>query len=335
MKKFAGCLITIFLISINVFAQTQNIPRMYLGVTKDNVVPNIVEGKVIYAQENSKKAKKSSMEIPDELSNGVVIVSFEEEYYYLKQKRVVTCQLVYTNIKPNASLKNASEKNPVYVDADASLGIATDDVLVTIRNKSLDPHLSFCAKNLPVEKGSYWYFDLESLHPQGDKFLSYQPIFSKDTPITFPDGLSETIEQLITSRDPKVFSSFPPMPVRMTAVLNSYPQKMHTPETSAENDLFNQYSSLMSIEAIADFEGYTLHFYYSENYADYFAQEYTLGDPVILFGNILYVYRGELFLYGWEFSFTDPDDFVLQRINQILELNGKPPIEEITDEFNQ
>ena len=331
MKKLTGFFVLSLLFVMSVFAQYKTIPRMLLGVSKGETVPNVVAGQVIYAQENAKKAKKSSMDLPEELSNGVVIVNFEEEYYYLGEKRVITCQMVYSNVKPEASFKKASELNPVYVDSEAPLGIATDDVTVVIRIHDLDPHLAFCAKNLPVEVGSYWYFDLESLAREGDKFLSYQPIESKDTRITFPDGISESLEELITNRDPDVFSSFPPMPIRLTTTMNSYPKKMHAPETSAERDLFNMYSSLMSVEAIAEFEGYTLHFQYSENYADYFEKEYTLGDPVILYGNILYVYKGELFLYGWEFSFTDPDDFVPKRINQILELNGKPKTYSNTD----
>ena len=323
MKKIAGIILFGLLFAAGSFCQKYDIPKINLGITSGNDVPSVVDGQVIYAQENAKKAKKSQMDIPEELANGVLIVTYEEVYYYQGEKKTETYQMLYSNIKPDEKYKKASEKNPVKVEGECILGVATGDVTVVLRHKELDPHLAFCAKNLPLKVGSYWYFGLESLMPEADKFLSYQPIESKDTRITFPDGISESLEQLITNRDPAVYSSFPPMPVRFNTVMNTYPGKIHEAETSAEKDLFRQYSSQFAIEAVAEFEGYKLHFYYSQQYEDYFANEYKLGDPVNLFGNILYVYKGELFLYGWEFSFTDPDEFVPQRQNQILELNKK------------
>lgn len=325
MKKITGLFLFGLLFAFAAFSQNYNIPKIGLDLSKGQTVPSIVDGQVIYAQESAKKVKKSKMDIPEELSNGVVIVSYQDNYFYQGRKRTITCQLVYSNIKPDASLKKASEKSPISVAQDSTLGVATGEVTIVIRIRDLDPYLAFCAKNLPLEVGSFWYFGLESLMPDGDKYLIYQPIESKETEITFPDGLSESLEHLITARDPQVFSSFPPMPVRFKAVMNSYPVNRHNPENAGERNIFSQYQSNMQLEATADFEGFKLHFYFSQIFADYFKEEYKLGDEIWLYGNILYVLNGELYLYGWDFTLSDPEEHVTERQNQIIMLNRQGP----------
>ena len=122
MKKLFTAIFIFLFSALTVFAQVLSIPKVPLALQKNNPVPSILDGQVIYAQENSKKAMKSSYDIPEELSNGVMIIKYNTEYYYLGQKRNVIYQMVYSNIKPDKKYLKASDKKTVEVKEGDILG---------------------------------------------------------------------------------------------------------------------------------------------------------------------------------------------------------------------
>ena len=199
MKKIS--IVFLFsLLSFSAFCADIALPKQgFRNFKKGDPVQSFGEGYVIYAEEKAAKVKKSSQDIPDELANGVVIVSYEDFYYDHGQKKTITNQIINSNIKPDKSIKKATEKKPIKVNSETVLGTATGELTLIVRNKELDPYLAFCAANVPVLSGSYWYFDMESLMPGGNKYLKFQPIESKDTLISFDDGISNSLEEIITS----------------------------------------------------------------------------------------------------------------------------------------
>ncbi|GEM_PF-6795750 len=320
MKKASAC-IFVFLFSLaSVFAQNYQIPKIPLGVSKNESVPSVVEGKVIYAQTDTKKALKSSMDLPEELADGVVVISFESEYYYLGQKRKAVYQMVYSNIKPDKKFLKASEKKPVDVKEKEILGTAAGDVTLVIRCRNLDEHLSLSAKSLPIQYNSFWYFGLESMMPNVMKFLLFQPIESKTTSIPVPGGDSESLES-IASAASKTFISYPAMPVKIKTVMKSQPVPMHKAQSFEEQTVYQQKLSGMTIEGTVQFDGVTMHFFFPEQFEGYFREEYKSGDPIWLFGYILYAFNGEVYLFGRDFSLNDPDEKVNATQNYIITMN--------------
>lgn len=321
MKKLFTFIFVFLFSAVTVFAQTYSIPKVQLGLQKNENVPSILDGQVIYAQENSKKAVKSSYDIPEELSNGVVIIKYNTEYYYLGQKRTATYQMVYSNVKPDKKFTKATDKKPIDVNEGDILGVATDNVTVVIRCLDIDEHLSLISKSLPLQSGAYWYFGLESFMPNVMKYLLFQPLESRKTEIQIEKEKTQSLESIISSGDPKTVVSYPAMPVKIKTTMKSLPGERHKAETFAEQMIFQQDLPDMTLEATALFDGVTMHFIFPENFDAYFKNEYKIGDDIWLYGYILYSYKGEIFLYGRDFSLNDPDENVNKIQNNIIMLN--------------
>ena len=321
MKKLFTAIFIFLFSALTVFAQVLSIPKVPLALQKNNPVPSILDGQVIYAQENSKKAMKSSFDIPEELSNGVMIIKYNTEYYYLGQKRNVIYQMVYSNVKPDKKFLKASDKKPVDVKESDILGVATGDVTVVIRCIDIDEHLSMIARSTPVQSGAYWYFGLESFMPNVMKFLLFQPLESKKTEISIEAGKSQSLASMVSSADPKSVVTYPAMPIKIKTRLKSIPGQRHKAETFAEQMIYQKELADMTIEATTVFDGLTMHFLYPENFAAYFKDEYKTGNDIWIYGNILYIYKGEIFLYGRDFSLKDPDQDVNQKVNNIVMIN--------------
>ena len=321
MKKlFTGIFIFLFS-TLTVFAQVLSIPKVPLGVQKNEQVPSILDGQVIYAQENSKKAVKSSYDIPEELSNGVIIIKYNTEYYYLGQKRNVIYQMVYSNVKPDKKLLKATDKKPIDVKEEDILGVATDNVTVVIRCIDIDEHLSMIARSTPVQSGAYWYYGLESFMPNIMKYLLFQPLESKQTEIPIENGKSQSLASMISSTDPKSIVTYPAMPIKIKTTMKSLPGQRRKAETFAEQMIYQKDLPDMTVDATAVFDGVTMHFIFPENFNDYFKKEYTPGNDIWLYGYILYTYKGEVVLYGRDFSLKDPDQDVNQKVNNIVMVN--------------
>ena len=320
MKKLFTCIFVFLFSALTLFAQNYQIPKIPLGVNKNDSVPSVVDGKVIYAQTDAKKALKSSMDLPEELAAGVVIISFESEYYYLGQKRKANYQMVYSNIKPDKKFLKASEKNPVDVKEEDILGTATGDVALVIRCRNLDEHLSLAAKSLPIQYNSFWYFGLETMMPNVMKYLLFQPLESKKTSIPVPDGATESLESIVKAASSN-FISYPAMPIKIKTVMKSQPSPMHKAQTFQEQLAYQQDLSGMTIEGTVQFDGVTMHFFFPEQFEGYFREEYKPGDPIWLFGYIVYAFNGEIYLYGRDFSLNDPDEKVNATQNYIITMN--------------
>ena len=123
MKKIVLSLIYLFS-SLFTFAQIYNIPKISFNFTTGADVTNIVSGKVIYAEKSAEKAIKSSMNIPEELADGIIIVEYTEKYYYQNEKKNRNFQLVYSNITPDQKYLKASEEKPIIIKENEILGKA-------------------------------------------------------------------------------------------------------------------------------------------------------------------------------------------------------------------
>ena len=324
MKKKLFSAVVLFC-SLSVFAFTQEIqlPKVTYSFQKGQDVPNAVAGKVIYAEKNTKKVLKSSMNVPEELADGVVIVQYEESYYYHNELNVKKFEILFSNVEPDAKYTKATEKNGIDVKPNDILGKAKGEISLIIRARSLDPHLVLCADTVALENGPYWYFGLASMNPQVAKYLTFQPINSIEDKITFSDGISESFKQIVTSHESDNVNSYPPMPVKFKTALNSYPVQKHPITNSGEKTIHTQYLSNIDLECVFDLNGINVHVYYPNNFADYFRQEYKLGNSVVIFGNLLYVYKNELHIYGRDFALTDPEETVNKKQNYFIQLNRK------------
>ncbi|MGI5173256.1 RHS repeat protein [Treponema sp. OMZ 840] len=320
MKKNLSVLIALC-VSILCSAQNFTIPKADLRIGKEEPVPSIVSGQVIYAGEDVKTNIKSSMDIPEELANGVVIIRYRIDYYYKNKIHSSDYQLLYSNIIPDAKFTQASIQNPISIEANEILGIGNDTVSVVIRIGNLDPHLVLCAQHLPLQVSSYWYYGVESLTPTVAKYLTFRPVLSKRDTIVFPDGISQSLEEIVTKTNSSGADTFPAVPIKIKTVMNAYPAQKHQITDASEKIIHNQYFNNLNLEALVEFDGLKIHIYFPENFAQYFSKEYKLGDPIWFYGNIVYVMNNELHMYGRDFVLEDPDETVIQRQNLIIQMN--------------
>lgn len=333
MKKkllFLVCLVN----GIIAFSQNLSIPKFEFPFNENQDVNSLLEGEVIYAENNPKKVKKSSNNIPEEFANGVVIVEYAEKYYYYNEVKNRKFQIIYSNINPDKKFLKASEKKPIKVASNEIIGKAKGSIKLVIRARDLDPYLVLCARSIPLEEGPFWYYGLESLDPSVAKYLSFQPVNSKDTEIVFPDGKAETFEHIVKSRSPEAVSTFPAMPIKIKTVMNAMPAQKHSITNSTEKIINDKYFANLNLEVTVEVFGINVHIYFPDNFAAYFEKEYKTGDPIWFFGNILYVYNGELHMYGRDFSLADPDATVNDKQNVILMRNRQNRNNKAVDDSN-
>lgn len=320
MKKILSVLIALF-VSILCSAQNFTIPKAARSIGKGDLVPSLVSGQVIYATGDAKANTGSSMHIPAELANGVVIVRYRVDYYYKNKIHSMYYQLLYSNIIPDLKFNQASMENPVPVEANEKLGIGNDTVFVVIRVADLDPHLVLCAQRLPLQIGPYWYYGEESLLAGTAKYLTFRPLLSKHDTIVFPDGILQSLEEIVTKTNSSGADTFPTVPIKIKTVMNAYPIQKHPIIDASEKIIQNQYLNNLNLEALVEFDGLKIHIYFPENFAQYFSTEYKLGGPIWFYGNIVYVMNNELHMYGRDFVLEDPDEIVIQRQNLIIQMS--------------
>ena len=97
MKKILSVLIALF-VSILCSAQNFTIPKAALSIGKGDLVPSLVSGQVIYATGDAKANTGSSMHIPAELANGVVIVRYRVDYVSYKKLTQPTKRELYISV---------------------------------------------------------------------------------------------------------------------------------------------------------------------------------------------------------------------------------------------
>lgn len=332
--------IVYLLASLVIFAQNKfNIPKVGYKFQPGANVTNVVNGNVIYAEKDAKKALKSSMNIPEELANGIVIVEYTDDYYYNGELKHVKFQFLYSNLTPDAKFLKASEEKPVEIKDGDVLGKAKGEIALVIRARTLDPHLTLCSKTLPLEVGPFWYFGLDSFDPSVAKYLYFQPINSRNDEIIFPDSIAETIDHIVRTPEPDVLASFPVMPVKFKTVMTEKPFAKHDIKNSGERLLHMQNLANSNLEVVVELDGVVVHLYFPQSFAEYFEKEYKLGDPIWFFGNTLYVLNNELHLYGRDFTLVDPESTINEKQNYIILLNrqnraaenAKNPVNEEND----
>ncbi len=311
-----------FLSTFISFAQNLQLPAADLNISKGEILKVGINGQLIYAENNVDKIKKSGMDIPEELATGVVVIRYSTEYYLKDKLQRVSYQMIYSNVDPFPHLLNASSLNPVEVNGNTPIGISKGVVACCIRIKNLDPHLTLCSQSPPLNIGAYWYYGVESLHPANPKFLTFQPISSKNDSIVFPDSLSNTFEEIVKSSEgDNSIVSFPSMKIRILTEMTSYPEPKENLTNYGEILIHSQYLSNMTLKSTVLFDGLKIHIYFPANFDSYFRKEYTLGDPIYFYFNIFYSKNRELHVYGRDFSLIDPASILSDRYNFIIQLN--------------
>lgn len=302
-------------------------PAAYFNAVFGNRLVADKSGYVIFASTNSDLAQKN-MNIPEEYAHGVIVLSYEEEYYFKGKTVTDSMELVYFNIEPDESIASAIPERPVPVTEGTPLGTAFDDPGVIIRCNRLNEHLVSCSTKIPRYYDGNWYFDVESMISTCPKFLLYQPVSSRTDSITFhTDGQSETLEEITCRSEADDHPcSYPVEIVRFLTQLADYPANSGNARNIAEVLVQNQnfvdyYGNPMTLEVKVDFDGLVWHFMYPDYFIDYFMDEYTPGDDIYLYGNICYSLDGELWLFGRDYTLFNPDDEVDSRIKEITYAN--------------
>lgn len=284
-------------------------------------------GNVIFGREDRTVAE-DVMNIPEEFSNGTVIISYTEDYFFKGKKRTGSYELIYFNFFPEKKFQNAIPERPMVVGEGDELGVAMADTGVILRCKRPDEHLVSCARRTPKYDGKYWYFGVETLDVSIPKLLLFQPVTSRSDEITFhTDGLSETLEEITFQSDSVGHPcSYPNEGVRIKTQLSAYPEITGSIRSTAElyvrqQNFVDYYGNLMNLDVTVDVDGLTWHFMYPNYFLDYLTDEYTLGDDIYLYGNICYSLDGELYLYGRDFQQYDPDDEVDAKMKEFTYAN--------------
>lgn len=303
--------------ALNAFTSTVEYPAYYFG---EDIYRHVIHahhgGNVIFGREDIELAEEM-FGLPSEFSNGVVIISYSEDYWFKGKKRTAEYELVYFNMFPEKKYQNAIPERPIAVEESDDLGMAMADTGVIMRCKRPDEHLVCCARRIPKYDGEYWYFGVETLDSTIPKFLLFQPVTSRSDEISFhTDGLSETLEEITFQSDSVEHPcSYPSEGVRIKTQLSAYPEIRGSFRSTAElyvrqQNFVDYYGNLMNLDVTVDVDGLTWHFMYPNYFLDYLTDEYTLGDDIYLYGNICYSLDGELYLYGRDFQQYDPDDEV-------------------------
>lgn len=172
MKKLFT-LFAVMLLGGLCFGQNLSAIKTELNAKKGDPIPAFAKGQVIYAQKDASKVKKSGLNIPDEISDGVLILNYTETYYYDGKKKTKVFQMVYTNVEPTKKFAKASVEKPIDAEWEETICIAKGKPSVLIRDLTLDPYLASCSKVVPMEIGPYWYYDFQTRLSNNPKFLSF------------------------------------------------------------------------------------------------------------------------------------------------------------------
>lgn len=337
MKKLFT-LFAVMLLGGLCFGQNLSAIKTELNAKKGDPIPAFAKGQVIYAQKDASKVKKSGLNIPDEISDGVLILNYTETYYYDGKKKTKVFQMVYTNVEPTKKFAKASVEKPIDAEWEETICIAKGKPSVLIRDLTLDPYLASCSKVVPMEIGPYWYYDFQTRLSNNPKFLSFQPITSKDDVIAFTDtaGTEKTFEEILNMSNDSTVILLDIMPVKIETVMKQNPTQKGKITDATEKRIHLQYMANMNLEVVIEHLGYKIHLFFPNNFEDYFRDEYKLGDPIWLYGNTLYVKNGELYLYGRDFALEDPDSKVPAIQNNIIIQNrAMKKVEQTAAETNQ
>lgn len=299
------------------FVSQVDFPAYYFGEDVEGyTLPSFHDGNVILAKENAEIAQ-NYYSVPAEFSNGTVIISYSEDYYYNGKKRTGNYELIYFNTLPEPSFSYANLELPIPVYEDDAVGVATAESGLFVRCKRLDEHLVCCARRTPKYDGEYWYFNVESLDTAVPKFLLFQPVSSRSDEIIFKtDGLSETLEEItLRSDSADTPCSYPSEQIRIQTKLSAYPEISENIGSIAEyivrqQNFTDMNGNLMNLDVTIDFDGLTWHIMFPNYFIDYLTDEYTLGDDIYLYAYICYSLDGELYLYGRDFQQYNPDEEV-------------------------
>lgn len=317
MKKFFT-LLAILLIGSVGFSQSLSALKTELNAKKGDSIPAFAKGQVIYAQKDASKVKKSDMSIPEELSDGVVILNYEETYYYNGEQKTKVFQMIYSNVEPTKKFAKATKEKPIDAEWEETICIAKGTPSIIIRDLTVDPYLTSVSKATPLEIGAYWYFDIQSRLSNNPKYLIFQPITSKEDVIVFTDGTEASFKEILEKSKDTTVAALDIMPIRIKTVMKNLPQQKPKITDAAEKKIHLQYMSNMNLEVVVNHLGYKIHLYFPANFEQYFKDEYKLGDPIWFYGNTLYVKNGELHLYGRDFTLEDVESKINDLQNAVI-----------------
>lgn len=260
--------------------------------------------------------------LPEQFSNGVVIIAITEDYYYKGKKYTSEVDMVYFNVEPASYLLDCCPERPVTVKTGDDLGTCLDNPGVILRCTRPNEHLVCCARVMPKYDGDYWYFGAESLVASVPKFLLFKPVSSrKDVVFFHTDNNTQSLESITySSNSMDQLSHFPAEGIRVLTQLSEYPETT-VPRNTTELSGRNMYFKDKNLDITIDFDGLILHFMYPDYFIDYLIDEYELGTDIYLYGNIVYSLNGELFLYGRDYQTYDPDLEVDDKMATILKAN--------------
>ena len=267
--------------------------------------------------------------IPEEFGDKTLVVLFGWTYYYEGQKQEIYYELLIRNV----DLKPELAGSPVfsYIKAGDVIGTASQDnpEIVIRTDNGLDPNLLLDSNVAPVEVGKYTYFSASTLSSTPAKYLTFQPVSSKNDEIEFwdyPESLESLTNKSSNTEDGKAtFNSFPTFSILVKTQLDAYPEPIKT-NTSTELLLRNQYYSNCETEMTINFDGLPFHIVFQPKFLDYLKDEYKLGDDIWLYLKGLYSTEGVLTLYVREFSVISPEalyEHKLENLKKYWEQNNQ------------
>lgn len=281
-------------------------------------------GFIFYGKTNF-SADNWDFSIPKELGNKTLVVSVPYTYYFEGLKEEVFYELIISNINLNSEIASL----PLYAEIKQGtvIGVAAADnpgiMFRSVLNR--EPNLVIDGKHIPLENGTYTYYDASSLMPTTPKFLTFMPVTSKRDEIEFWD-YPETLEHINNAslenpdgRDH--ITRFPFFQIMVKSKLSAYPEQILK---NSMNDILlqNQFYPNCTSEFVLDFDGVPFHLMFQQGFDGFLREEYTLNDDIYLYLSFLFGKNGQLYFYVRDYTLESPEE-KYERITNIIETRLK------------
>lgn len=249
---------------------------------------------------------------PDGPSSELVAIAAVQEYYLAGQRRSTTYELVIGGLE-------AGVEPGVIVERGAAIGTAVGQVTFAARAETLDPWLVRTSSDSGFVDGAWWFQPnwLDPTHPQ---LLTFRQI----------DSILPIIDELIADAESSdasgVVLTYRPQHdrIRFPLALDAYPDPLvRTPTLDAIEMQYYRQAGVFQFSQVGLSRGeWDVVLYWQGGFEAYLDDEYTLGEPIWLYGGVMGVDVGrkEIIVFLRDFALEPDEEIIARRTLRLQEM---------------